>query len=51
MRYVCLVLAALCFVNGVQVFAFGRISMAMAGIAVLFGVPGSAMVAQYDTGF
>ena len=38
-RYVCLVLAALWLVNGVQVFAFGGFSMAMAGIAVLFGVP------------
>lgn len=38
-RYVCLVLAALWLVKGVQAFAFGGFSMAMAGIAVLFGVP------------
>ena len=38
-RYVCLVLAALWLVKGLQVFALGGFSTALAGIAVLFGVP------------
>lgn len=39
MRYGCLVLAGLWLVNGLQTFAFSGFSVALAGIAVLFGVP------------
>lgn len=38
-RYGCLVLAGLWFVNGAQVFTFGGFSKSLAGSAVLFGVP------------
>ena len=38
-RYGCLILAGLWFVNGLQTFAFGGFSTALTGCAVLFGVP------------
>ena len=38
-RYGCMVLAGLWFVNGFQAFSFYGFSTALAGIAVLFGVP------------
>lgn len=38
-RYVCLAMAVLWLVNGLQGISFGGFSFALAGISVLFGVP------------